>query len=506
MKKTSIASTKTETPALDVGPILALHIEPNGFVGFARYPDPENPPLDKDGQPKTFEHLFSIRVDALRLMFPAFAAWLTHDSLFTVNAYHRAAPWDNRTTGLPDVWRGKKHLSKLTACYSDIDCGRPESDEPGADLDWRQAQHEAEDLADRGVIPQPSMMARSGRGVYLFWFLRDEKDPAKLQHAWTEKRQLYVKCNAALGERLRAHSLPADRIHDAARVLRVPGSIHRTSGRRVGYVVQYDQGGSGFVYTLRELAAFLKIPSPVSELPAATRALAKSPKTRVTKNPGSAPLRSKGYRALHAFRAADLITIESWRDGFIRRGKKYPDGSTSPGRRRILSMYAGFLRGAKATREETIKALQAMAGNMKPPYPSDPPADDPPIKTIVQAVYSDTPKRWKNKTLCKYFGVTDKVARELELKTIRSEAVAIEEYKARPLHKDVIEKRRDFARQYIQKHGKISSRQLANIYNQEGFIGANHQTANEDLNAIDYRTEKGHRKAGRLRKTYKGGK
>ena len=508
MKKNSIASTKAETPALDVAPILALHIEPDGYVGFARYPDPENPPLDKDGNPKTFENLFSIRADKLRSMFPSFAAWLTHDSLFTVNAYHRAAWWNNPTTGLPDVLRKETRLSKLTACYSDIDCGREESDEPGANLDWRQALCAAGALADTGEIPHPSMMAASGRGVYLFWFLRDEKDPAKLPHAWPEKIQLYKKCNEALGERLKKCGLPADAVYDAARVLRVPGSVHRKTGRRVGYIIQaqLDLAGQGFFYTLREMADFLGIPAAISELPAATRTLAKHPKTRrrETINPGTAPRRIKNQQALSARRAEDLITIESWREGFIRRGKKYPDGSTSPGRRRILTMYAGFLLGAKATREETIKALQAMAANMKPPYPSDPPADDPPIETIVQAAYSEKPPKWKRETLCKYLGVTDEVARELELKTIRSEAVAIEEYKARPLHKDVIEKRRKFARQYIQKYGKISSRELANIYKQAGFVGANHETANQDLNANDYRTEKGHRKGGRPRKTYKG--
>lgn len=505
MKKNTLAQNEAEAPALDVDSILTVHPDPSGYIGFGRKPDPDNPPLDKNGKPKGFEHLFSIRADELRSMFPAFVDWLTLDSYYTVNAYYRAAPWKNTTTGMDDVWRGEKHLSRLNACYSDVDCGRPESDEPGADLDWRQAQYEAGVLADRGVIPQPSIMARSGRGIYLLWLLRDEKDPTKPPPAFPERIQLYKACNRKLGEHLRAHSLPADRIHDAARVLRVPGSVHRKAGRRVEYIIQLDQAGRGFVYTLREMAVFLGIPAAISELPAATRALAKPPQYRRTKNPGTAPLRSKGYQALHALRASDLITIESWRGGFIRRGKTYPDGSTSPGRRRILTMYAGFLRGAKEPAEETIKALQAMAANMKPPYPSDPPTDDPPIENIVQSVYNEKPQRWQTKTLCKYLGVTDEMARELELQTIRPPAVSIEADADRPMREEIVEERRKFLRQYIEKYGRISSaRRLANIYEQAGFVGANHETANQDLNAIGFQMERS--AGGRPRKTYKGGK
>ena len=505
MKKNTEPKNKAEIPALDVDPILTIHPDPNGYIGFGRKPDPENPSLDKNGKPKDFEHLFSIRADELRSMFPAVVEWLTHDSYYTVNAYYRPAPWKNTTTGMDDVWRAEKHLSRLNACYSDIDCGRPESDEPGADLDWRQAQYEAGVLADSGVIPQPSIMARSGRGIYLLWLLKDEKDPTKPPPAFPEKIQLYKACNRKLNEHLRAHSLPADGVHDAARVLRVPGSIHRKAGRRVEYIVQLDQYGKGFVYTLREIASFLNIPTAISELPTATRALAKPPQYRRTKNPGTAPLRSKGNQVLNALRALDLITIQSWRGGFKRRGEKYPDGSTSPGRRRILAMYAGFLHGAKEPQEETIKALKTMAANMKPPYPSDPPDEDPPLETIVQAVYKDKPRKWYNETLCKFLGVTDDVARSLNLQTIRPPAVSIEADKARPLWEDYIKLRREYAEWFLtKKRGRVTCRELAEAYNEKGFVGANRETANQDLNAIGYQMHRS--TGGRPRKTYKGGK
>lgn len=489
-------------PALNVESILAIHRDPAGYVGFVR--KSEKPKLDKYCRPYIFENLCSIQAGELREVFPAIAEWLTHDSYFTVNAYYRAAPFQNKTTGLPNVWRKEKHLSKLTACYSDIDCGRPESDEPGADSTWRQAQYDAELLADEGVIPQPSIMARSGRGVYLLWLLRDPKDPTKLQQAWPEKIELYKTINRALNERLRTHRLPANlggtdskasRILgglpadqsaiDAARVLRTPGSIHRKAMRRVSYVIQLGPDGKGFVYTLPELAKFLNLQTLDSELPDGTRALARPAHYRKVKNPGSAPLRSNGWKQRNALRAQDLLTIETWRGGFLKRGVKYPDGTNSLGRRFMLTLYAQFLRGAGAEQAAILAALGKMAANMKPAYPSDTPDQDPPIESIVSD--SNTAPRLVSKSnakLCAMLGITAQVARDLELKTIRPAEVAIAEDQARPLQADLIQQRREFTRQYVEKYGLPTIRWLKNLYKAHGFMGANHETANQDLKAI----------------------
>ena len=63
---------KQETaPALDVGPILAIHRDDDGCIGFGRKPDPAHPVLDRRGKPKAFENLCSIRAGDLRSMFPA---------------------------------------------------------------------------------------------------------------------------------------------------------------------------------------------------------------------------------------------------------------------------------------------------------------------------------------------------------------------------------------------------------------------------------------------------
>ena len=490
--------TEETAPALDLDSILAIHRDRDGYIAFVRKPDPAHPVLDRHGKPRAWENLFSIRAGDLASMFPAFAKWLTHDSFFSVSAFYRAAPYKNKMTGLPDAWRKEKYISKLTACYADLDCGRPESEDPGAALTWRQAQHDAEALADLGVIPQPSIMARSGRGVYLFWLLRDVKDPARLPHAWPEKVELYKACNRALNERLRSHLLPADPAAiDAARVLRVPGSIHRKALRRVTYVIQLDQDGRGFVYTLPDLAAALDLPAPGGELPEKARELAKPAQYRRVKNPGSAPLRSVGAKALNALRAQDLLTIETWRGGFLKRGMKYQDGHSSPGRRLMLAIYADFLKGSGEDSAAALAALRAMAANMSPAYPSDPPDADPPIENIIEAAYSTRPRKWGNPKLCALLGISENTARDLDLKTIRPRAVAHEADQARPLQAALVQERRDFARQYLKLFRNTSARKLAKAYQDRGFIGANSTTANQDLNAIGY---KGGAHGGRPRK------
>ena len=268
-------------------------------------------------------------------------------------------------------------------------------------------------------------------------------------------------------------------------MLRVPGSIHRKALRRVRYVIQLDDQGKGFSYTLPELAEFLDLHALDAELPEATRALARPPQYRKVKNPGSAPLRSIGAMKLNALRAQDLLTLSTWRGGFAKRGTKYQDTTTSPGRRFILRLYANFLRGSKADPAAALKALRSMAADMRPPYPSDP--DDATVESVLDAEYSmATRRRWKNETLCALLGVTAEVARELDLRTIRPATVAHEADQARPHQADMIQARRDFARQYIERFGRVTARKLANAYQAAGFPGANHETANQDLNALGY--------------------
>lgn len=495
-----------DVPALDLAPIWIIHRDPNGFIAFVRKTDPQNPPLDRDGKPKKWENMFSIRVSDLPTLPGLFDAWLTHDSYMSVNSFYRAARYLNARTGLPDALRTTETASRLNTCYADIDGGRPESADPLQHIGWRQALLEAGVLADRGIIPQPSIMARSGQGVYLFWLLRDEKNPALPPKAWPEDIPIYKACNRALQARILENRLPADTgAFDVARVLRLPGSIHRKVGRRVEYIIQADRSG-GFFYTLPEMAAFCGVLTPALSLPKSTRSLAIPPGPRKAQNPGSSPLRSAGPAKLNARRAQDLVTIARWRGGFLKRGELYPDGTRAYGRRRILVMYAYFLRASKTPRSEALQALQTMAASCRPPYPSDP--DDTSISSIIKSVYEDdTFKTFKTEYLCSNLGITETAARDLELLAIRPRSVALEADQARPTQKDVIEQRRKFADHLINdQHRRLSCREYMRAVEAAGFEKISHETANRDLNDIGYRVSERPAGGRRPRKEYNGGK
>jgi hypothetical protein len=206
------------------------------------------------------------------------------------------------------------------------------------------------------------------------------------------------------------------------------------------------------------------------------------------KNPGSAPFRSLGKLKLNALRAQDFLTIQTWRGSFLKRGMKYQDGHSSPGRRFMLTLYAEFLKGSDVDKAAALAALRAMARNMTPAYPSDPPDQDTPVENIIEAAYSTTARKWTNKKLCALLGISADVARDLDLKTIRPKVVALEADQARPLQADSMKDRRELARRFLELHGPMTTaRSLAKFYREQDIKGANPQTANQDLNAIDYK-------------------
>ena len=356
----------------------------------------------------------------LKGMFPGVAHWFTQDAFFTVNSPYRAAPWDNRITGMPDVWRKEMHLRYLNACYVDLDVGRPNDQNPHARIEWREATMIAGRLMDDGVIPQASIMARSGRGVYLFWLLHKKGDPTIPPWAGSRHITLYKQINRALGDRL--HAAAPDPIHDASRVLRIPGTLHSKTQKPATYQIQLDDHGRPYTYTLEELAGFMGIKVVSSHLPrhirevatpGATAATAQdSQYSRPTKNKGSVPKRIKGQIELNAKRAADMVKLEQYHGGWPQ-GHRYES----------LRIYANFLHRSGVTDEEAVTAMKVMAKNCTPPYPTD--ATDTPVADIYKNT-KQNPRKYRNETLLRWLRVTPETARELELESIVPDEVKAE--------------------------------------------------------------------------------
>ena len=508
--------------SLDADTILQIHRHKDGRIAIARK-------LGKD-----YENLFSITPEDLRGTFHAFKEWLLDNAYFSTQAYHKAAPsgWTHKPTGLPAIGvdrrpRGQRRFGRVTEnlrylnCLScDIDCGRSVEDakSPLEAVPWREAQRRVDYLQDTGQIPAVSVIGYSGRGLYVIWLLHSDKDPTHSAPAYDHDVVTWKAIQRELIARMETAPLPVD--HQGSlitQVYRIGGSKH-PKGTKARYFVyaQTDANRKIISYSLQELAEFFKIPTTLGDLPEQTRLQAKPATYRKVKNPGSAPLRSHGYLKRYALLAQDLLTLERHYGGFRKRNSEYPNGHRSPkyGRKLLLTIYAQALIRSQYSpkmlrppntlpqekRQELLTALETMAANCKPPYGSDGAENDPPVETILEAVLSEYGKKIPpaphSVTLCAALGVTADMARELDLKTIRPPEVARERDAERPTQEELIQERLEFAREYLRLCPNTSARKLAKAYKENGFRGANHQTANDDLNTLGHIA----RPAGRRRR------
>jgi hypothetical protein len=369
------------------------------------------------------------------------------DAYHSVNLFYQTAQWINKKIGLPGATkkdrcvfgaRCKENLRWLTACFADLDCGRSEEESiakgnPALALPPEVVKKEVLVMMESGLLPMASIIAESGRGIYLFWFLRD--DEGMLVRGDKYNYRIVEGLNKAI-YKLLLHLGADERTSDATRICRIPGSIHSGASREVKYYLHVDEHGDGFTYTpagLREMLG-CSDPTPQPPAPAVTgqtltdeesrlvsAELPEEPKrTRRTKSPGSNPNRKNGFKALCRMRVADLLAIEKYRGGWRKRGTLYPDDPDrfrSNGRLLSLDLFAQSMRGAEYSREETKSNLLEMAGRCIPSYPSD--ENDTPINCIVDQVFSMPHiKAWNATTLCQVLGVTEEIASKCHLATI----------------------------------------------------------------------------------------
>ncbi len=451
-------------------PIDALHRGDNSIIGFLR----------KNGDsPTGVENLFAATKEEVRAMLPSLARWLLQDAYLTVNGYNSTAPYNVRKTGLPGVWRKEKNLRYLNAVYADLDIGRAGESGPRG-LSVNEGSQVLIDLLTGGTIPQISMSAQSGRGLYAFWILRDDDDETapvtfKGQRNFAETLALYKKVNRAIYKRLEC--LAADKICDAARVLRVPGTRHSGTGQKCFYKVTFDSQGQLVTYTLRELAAAFGVPVLEKSLPRELREWTPNEN-------GTCPQRAAGPKALAAARARDLVTLEQWRGGWTKGNRRFS-----------LRLYAQFLRAAGVEYGEAARAVETMARNCQPPFPSD--ANDQPLRVLLSEVWLEQFAKYTQLNLVKWLRITADEARELELERLLPVEVQDERHAPKGGHKGQATAARRLAIQtLIEKRGMLSEREFASELQAQG-IDASAATVHRDLNALGYQDSAARKKAGR---------
>jgi len=241
--------------APDVTPIVELHRghmhgDKDGFVTFHR--------IEKDGK---WIDLFSLPAKQLNSNFPHLAPLLDRDSYFSINSMWRSHYGKSEYSppaiepALKPALRNSESLRYLTACFVDIDCHN-------LGISVGEAIGAVINAQDAGDIPPASMMFRSGRGVWCFWFLVDRKNTNRLQGAYSEKKRLWGNIQRVIGDRF-IHIGADAAARDLPRVTRVPGSINSKSATRVDYWIQGSSKGERFVYTLDQLASSFGVELPV---------------------------------------------------------------------------------------------------------------------------------------------------------------------------------------------------------------------------------------------------
>ncbi len=454
-----------------ITPLKAIHRNENAFIGFAR----------QNGESRTgIENLFSLTRKEVQSMLPKIAEWLIDDTYMTVNGYNMSAPYNVPKTGLPGVWRQEKNLRCLNAVYADLDIGRAGQAEPHG-LSVSAASQLLIDLAfGPDAIPPYSMTAQSGRGLYVFWLLRDEDDENapitfQSQKTFAENLALYKAVNRAIYKRL--DCLAADKICDAARLLRVPGTRHSKTGEKCIYRTSFDENGKFITYTLRELAERFGVPVMQSSLPAELRQWEPNP------DPQN-PKKANGPKALAAARARDLITIEQYRGGWQKGNRRF-----------CLRLYAQFLRASGVQYADVASAVEVMAGNCTPPYPSD--SKDQTLKALLRDVWLEPFAKRTQLNLVHWLRVSPDEARALELEKI----IPIEVQDERRQPKGGARATAQAARQtaietLIEEQGMLSEREFATQLQTQGIEAAN-ATIHRDLITLGYQKSPTRKKAGR---------
>ena len=354
----------------NVQPIQLIHRGLDSYVSFHR--------KEEDG---AFVNLWSVKAEDLRMMFPQLVADLLNDSFFSINSFYRGGFGKSQLRGLPRAHRQTKDLRYLNACFSDLDAYKEAGIQDGHLIGQLIIYQ------DQAVIPPASLIVRSGQGSWCLWLLRDRKSADNRPvAAFTEKLILWNEIQRAIAQRLR--NLGPDAL-DAARVMRVPGSIHTGVGRPVTYLIQKDAAGQPYLYTLDEMAKFLDVKLPEYH-PTVKDAL-----TDKQKQPGN---RWRGHRALYAQRVRDFELLQSIRGGF-------KEGC----RNRACLLSASFLRKSKVSEREIREHVLKFAKQCRPAL-----SEAEALAALREAMKSDTLRKIRDTTVGSWLRITPEENEQLE--------------------------------------------------------------------------------------------
>lgn len=124
------------------------------------------------------------------------------------------------TTYKPE--RGVNNIRQFRALYIDID---------GIEDDQLYTSYKIFELADEGKIPKPTMIVDSGRGIHVYWRIKNA--PYGALYTWQELEDMLYQNLKEYGADIKAT--------DGSRVLRLPGTINPKNNEECRIIYQDDE-------------------------------------------------------------------------------------------------------------------------------------------------------------------------------------------------------------------------------------------------------------------------
>ena len=318
----------SEKPA--IAPIFALHRHDDGYIAFA---------VAREAG-EDFRPLVSIRRDELARYFPEFREQLLKDSYVSINAGWRLRRYgkDGAAYGYP--LHRTERLRYLCAAYADLDYYR-------LGVDFGQALGRIVTMQETGYLPKASMIVKSGRRMWLLYLLHDQRDPSRAPGAFPDKLEQYFAVQRAIIERLIPVGADSS-ARDAARHIRVPGSLHSGAEERVTWWIQ-GEGPQAYSYSLSQLCGLFGVSIAVRhpKEQAAVEAGTRSDLARAGK---------RGWAALNARRLREFNVLRSMRGRFYL-------GT----RNNAATLYGWLLKRNGLSRTEVAHQVSLLGSECHPP-------------------------------------------------------------------------------------------------------------------------------------------
>jgi hypothetical protein len=412
--------------------LLYLHSGPDAVVHFLRKRTELDPSsyTDRGGRRvklSTLKTLGAVPASELRDRWADMVPQLGADSYFSINS-----------TSLYPFSRKSEDIRWLNAIK--------------LDFDWHDRNLTFDGMLTAFVrmlgevqLPEPNLLVRSGRGLWARWKITENSD----------RRSLYRRVNDAAVQAFDAHKpdgcIVDPSVSDAARIMRVPGSIN-TSSENV--VVEFYRCSTAN-YTLVELANLLAV---------------KPEKTRLIPGECSAAKRKAG-------RARWSNPLQSFFQLWRKRG------NFSVGTRHGALFVFCYLARRNGWRESRIREYaEKLVSNC------DPVLTVLDIEECLASSRKACAKPWskslRNQTICNMLNITTEEERRVFIKPLRkSNAMVLRE------RRDAVERRRRMIIQELLWAGSnVSGRAMTKLLVEKHGLRVSHATVAADLASTTVRS------------------